>query len=131
MESTSAEARRYIEYRALSRQRLRTLRFKPAARLPSSRKLILEFCRLVWRSVSSAKHQSGRRPHQALEYRTTSQVFAQAKACGHVDNAAVEKQKQTGKDYNDTAESAMQLNPGPGTLNRRGVSLSRARFLSR
>lgn len=27
------------------------------------------------------------RPHQALDYRTPSQVFAQAKACGHVDNA--------------------------------------------
>jgi len=27
------------------------------------------------------------RPHQALEYRTPSEVFGQAKACGHVDNA--------------------------------------------
>jgi putative transposase len=27
------------------------------------------------------------RPHQALDYRTPSQVFAQAKTCGHVDNA--------------------------------------------
>ena len=27
------------------------------------------------------------RPHQALDYRTPSEVFGQAKACGHVDNA--------------------------------------------
>jgi hypothetical protein len=27
------------------------------------------------------------RPHQALDYRTPSEVFAQVKACGHVDNA--------------------------------------------
>jgi putative transposase len=27
------------------------------------------------------------RPHQALDYRTPSQVFERAKACGHVDNA--------------------------------------------
>jgi putative transposase len=42
------------------------------------------------------------RPHQALDYCTPSEVFAQAKACGHVDNArgvadmpTVEQQKQT------------------------------------
>jgi putative transposase len=46
-------------------------------------------------SVADARHSIGawlsfyndERPHQALDYRTPSQVFAQAKACGHVDNA--------------------------------------------
>ena len=46
-------------------------------------------------SIAEARHSisawlsfyNDERPHQALNYRTPSQVFAQAKTCGHVDNA--------------------------------------------
>ena len=51
------------------------------------------------------------RPHQALDYRTPSQVFAQAKACGHVDNArgvahmpTVEQQKTEASRINLTED---------------------------
>jgi putative transposase len=42
------------------------------------------------------------RLHQALNYQTPSQVFAQAKACGHMDNA-------TGVDHMPTVEQQQQL----------------------
>jgi putative transposase len=42
------------------------------------------------------------RPHQALNYRTPSEVFAQAKACGHMDNAR-------GVDHMPTVEQQQQL----------------------
>jgi hypothetical protein len=51
------------------------------------------------------------RPHQALDYRTPSQVFGQAKACGHVDNArgvahmpTVEQQKAEASRINLTED---------------------------
>ena len=37
------------------------------------------------------------RPHQALDDRTPSEVFAQAKACGHVDNATSFGRERSGR----------------------------------
>jgi hypothetical protein len=37
------------------------------------------------------------RPHQALGYRTPSEVFGQAKACGHVDNATSFGRERSGR----------------------------------
>jgi hypothetical protein len=42
------------------------------------------------------------RPHQALDYRTPSQVFSQAKTCGHMDNARDVAQMHTA----ETAEAS-------------------------
>jgi putative transposase len=52
------------------------------------------------RSISAwLSFYNDERPHQALDYCTPSRVFAQAKACGHVDNAR-------GVDHMPTVEAA-------------------------
>ena len=43
------------------------------------------------------------RPHQALDYRTPSEVFGQAKACGHVDMWTTQEALPTCPQKNNTS----------------------------